>query len=131
MAAKKVSPAMEFIVEQLKKNRKIGYAEIRAAADAKKLKVFPIMFGRAQALLGIVKMSPRGQGKQARAKAIAVPGMVKRGPGRPRKDAGVSNVDTSSLDGIIAAVRQSELAKARYRAALEKIQGILGAALEG
>ena len=61
MAAKKVSPAMEFIVEQLKKNRKIGYAEIREAADAKKLKVFPIMFGRAQALLGIVKMSPRGQ----------------------------------------------------------------------
>ena len=77
-------------------------------------------------------MSPRGQGKQARAKAAnAVPGMVKRGPGRPRKDAGVSNVDTSSLDGIIAAVRESELAKARYRAALEKIQGILGAALEG
>lgn len=137
MAAKKVSPAMEFIVEQLKKNRKIGYAEIKEAAEAKKLKVFPIMFGRAQALLGIVKMSPRGQGKAARAKAaVASPevlGVVKRGPGRPRKNpiAVTSSIDTSSLDGIIAAVRSSEQAKARYRAALEKIQTILGSALEG
>lgn len=137
MAAKKVSPAMEFIVEQLKKNRKIGYAEIKEAAEAKKLKVFPIMFGRAQALLGIVKMSPRGQGKAARAKAaVASPevlGVVKRGPGRPRKNpiAVTSSIDTSSLDGIIAAVRSSEQAKARSRAALEKIQTILGSALEG
>jgi hypothetical protein len=137
MAAKKVSPAMEFIVEQLKKNRKISYAEVKEEAEAKKIKVFPIMFGRAQALLGIVKMSPRGQGKAARAKAAAaspeVQSVVKRGPGRPRKNpvAATSRIDTSSLDGIIAAVRSSEQAKARYRAALEKIQTILGSALEG
>lgn len=137
MAAKKVSPAMEFIVEQLKKNRKIGYAEIKEAAEAKKLKVFPIMFGRAQALLGIVKMSPRGQGKAARAKAATASpdmlGVVKRGPGRPRKNPvmATSSFDSNSLDGIIAAVRSSEQAKARYRSALEKIQAILGSALEG
>ena len=118
---------MDFIVEQLKKNRKAGYAEIKSAADAKKLKVFPIMFGRAQALLGIVKSRPRGQGKAAAAAAVAAPG--KRGPGRPRKNLGLG-IDTSSLDGIIAAVKTTEAAKARYRAALERIQSILGAALE-
>jgi len=128
MAAKKASPAMDFIVEQLKKNRKAGYAEIKSAADAKKLKVFPIMFGRAQALLGIVKSRPRGQGKAAAA-AAAAPGAARRGPGRPRKNLGLG-IDTSSLDGIISAVKTTEAAKARYRAALERIQSILGAALE-
>ena len=118
---------MDFIVEQLKKNRKAGYAEIKSAADAKKLKVFPIMFGRAQALLGIVKSRPRGQGKAATAAAAAAAG--KRGPGRPRKNLGLG-IDTSSLDGIITAVKTTEAAKARYRAALERIQSILGAALE-
>jgi hypothetical protein len=133
MAAKKASPAMDFIVEQLKKNRKAGYAEIKSAADGKKLKVYPIMFGRAQALLGIVKSRPRGQGKAAvAARAASAPAASspgKRGPGRPRKNLGLG-IDTSSLDGIIAAVKTTEAAKARYRAALERIQSILGAALE-
>ena len=114
---------MDFIVEQLKKNRKAGYAEIKSAADAKKLKVFPIMFGRAQALLGIVKAAPRGQGKAARAKAGP-----KRGPGRPRRNARGSFDDT--IAGIITAVKGGEQAKARYRAALERIQTILADALE-
>ena len=121
---------MDFIVEQLKKNRKAGYAEIKSAADAKKLKVFPIMFGRAQALLGIVKSRPRGQGKAAAAAAAASGAPARRGPGRPRKNLGLG-IDTSSLDGIITAVKTTEAAKARYRAALERIQSILGAALEG
>ena len=69
MAAKKTSPTMEFLVEELKKNRKAVYADLKAKADAKKLAIFPIMFGRAQALLGIVKSAKRGQGKAAKAKA--------------------------------------------------------------
>ena len=63
------SPAMEFLVSSLKKNRKASYADLKAKADEKKLKVFPIMFGRAQALLGIVKSAKRGTGKTAMAKA--------------------------------------------------------------
>src|SRR5262249_37691688 len=118
MAAKKASPAMDFIIEHLKRNRKAEYSDVKSAADSKRLKVFPIMFGRAQALLGIVKTRPRGSGKAAQARAGMLP---KRGPGRPRKNLGLG-VDSSSLDGIITAVRSSEQAKARYRAALERIQ---------
>jgi len=72
MAAKKTpSPAMAFLVDSLEKNKKAVYGDLKAAADKKGLQVFPIMFGRAQALLGIVKMSARGQGKAAKAKAKA------------------------------------------------------------
>lgn len=68
---KKQSPAMEFLMSALKADPKSVYADLKAKADEKKLKVFPIMFGRAQAMLGIVKMAKRGQGKVAKAKAGA------------------------------------------------------------
>ncbi len=117
---------MDFIVDFLKQSKSASYAEVRDAAAAKKIDIYPIMYGRAQAMLGLVESKPRGQGKVALAKA------EKRGPGRPPKAAGTTSsasIDTSSLDGIIAAVRSSEQAKARYRSALEKIQSILGSAL--
>lgn len=130
MAAKKGNPAMDFIVEQLKKNPNVSYAEIKQAADSKRLKVFPIMFGRAQAMLGIVKSKPRGQGKAAMAKSGAPAAAEKRGPGRPRKNPlPVAAFDSGSLESVIAAVKSSEQAKARYRDALEKIQQVLESAL--
>lgn len=123
MAAKKANPGFDFIVASLKKNSKASYKDIAAAAAKKKLKVYPIMFGRAQAMLGIVKQAPRGKGKATKAKA------VKRGPGRPRKNAAPA-LD-GSLESIVAAVKSSEVAKERYRGALQKIQAILDDALAG
>jgi hypothetical protein len=61
MASKKSNPAMEFIVDQLTKDRGAAYKDIAEAAAKKKLKIYPIMYGRAQALLGIVKAAPRGR----------------------------------------------------------------------
>ena len=127
MAAKKKSnPAMDFIVQTLKKNPKAAYKDIVAGAAKKKLKVYPIMFGRAQAILGIVKQAPRGQGKAAKAKRAKAAG-VRRGPGRPRKNAAPAFDGT--LEGIVAAVKTSEASKARYRKALERIQDVLTEAL--
>lgn len=128
MAAKKTNPGFDFIVAALKKNPKATYKDIAAAAAKKKLKVFPIMFGRAQAMLGIVKQAKRGKGKAAKAKAKAVKATpAKRGPGRPRKNAAPA-LD-GSIESIVAAVKSSERDKARYRGALEKIQAILADAL--
>ena len=62
---------MAFLVDQLTKNKKASYADLKAKADEKKLKLFPIMFGRAQAMLGIVKTAKRGTGKVAKANASA------------------------------------------------------------
>jgi hypothetical protein len=145
MAASKSNPAMEFIVESLNSNRSAAYKDIADAAAKKKLKIYPIMFGRAQALLGIVKAAPRGQGKAAKAAkakaaktaapaAVAAPSLlapVKRGPGRPRKNPLPMTAPAfdGTLEGIVAAVKGSEQAKARYHAALSKIQAILAEVL--
>lgn len=140
MAAKKANPGFEFIVAALKKNPKATYKDIAAAAAKKKMKLFPVMFGRAQAMLGIVKQAARGKGKAAKAKAKAkaqaeakasratvLSTPAKRGPGRPRKNA--APTFDGSLEGIVAAVKSSEQAKARYRGALEKIHLIIADAL--
>ena len=131
MAAKKANPGFEFIVAALKKNPKATYKDITTAAAKKKLKLFPVMLGRAQAMLGIVKQAARGKGKAAKAKAKArakaLPTPAKRGPGRPRKNAAPS-ID-GSLESIVSAVKSSEQAKARYRGALEKIHSIISDAL--
>lgn len=140
MAAKKTNPAMDFIVESLKSNRSAAYKDIAEAATKKKLTIYPIMFGRAQALLGIVKAAPRGQGKAAKAAKAAkakadgaAPAVaaapVKRGPGRPRKNPIAAPAFDGTLEGIVAAVKGSEQAKARYHAALSKIQAILAEVL--
>ena len=143
MAASKSNPAMEFIVDSLNSNRSAAYKDIAEAAAKKKLKIYPIMFGRAQALLGIVKAAPRGQGKAAKAAkakaaktaapaAAAAPSLlapVKRGPGRPRKNPLPAPAFDGTLEGIVAAVKGSEQAKARYHAALSKIQAILAEVL--
>jgi hypothetical protein len=182
MAAKKPSPAMDLLVSALKSNPKATYADLKAKADAKSLKLYPIMFGRAQALLGIVKSAKRGSGKAAKATAAkkaraagtgggrkddpssksgrirallstgmsaseiakkvgATTGLVyvvksnmgtskpagKHGPGRPRKVAASTAVE--GLDGILAAVKNSERERTELRAALEKIRGVIAGVL--
>jgi hypothetical protein len=123
MAAKKSSPVMDFVTDYLKKQRGATFAEIRDAAAKKRMTVYPIVYGRAQALLGIVKSSPRGEGKAARAKAAKLGRPIaRRGPGRPR-------ASDDSLDNIISAVKQSQAEQTRYRSVLEKIQGLLQDAL--
>jgi hypothetical protein len=95
---------MEFLVDSLKRNPKAAYSDLKAKADDKKLKVFPIMFGRAQLLLGIVKGSKRGTGKFAKASAAkragAAPASSSSGP-RGRR------VDPSSKSGQVRALLAS------------------------
>ena len=136
MAAKKSNPAMDFIVDSLKQDRAAQYKDIAAAAAKKKITIYPIMFGRAQALLGIVKSAKRGEGKAARLKAglpaVAGAAPAKRGPGRPRKVVAAAASPTSfdgSIAGIVASVKSSEHARARYMTALTRIQAILAEAL--
>jgi hypothetical protein len=171
MSTKKSNPAMDFLVAELKKNKKAPYADIKAKADEKKLSLYPIMFGRAQALLGIVKSAKRGTGKFAKAnrakagkrgrpsgggssksdkirellrtgmsaadiakKVGCTTGLVynvkstmgktaKRGPGRPRK--ATADASLNGIDGILAAVQNSQRERTQMRAALEKIQSVI------
>ena len=102
MAAKKPSASMDFLLSALKSNPKAAYADIKAKADAKKLAIYPIMYGRAQALLGIVKSAKRGQGKAAKAAAAKRTKTAGTTPAGKRGRGG--QIDPSSKSGRIRAL---------------------------
>ncbi len=51
--------AGEFLVDALKKNPKAAYADIKAKAEEKNLKLFPVMFGLAPPDVARGRPSPR------------------------------------------------------------------------
>lgn len=127
-AKKKPSPAFEFIVSRLQKNKDAVYADIKAAADKKKLKVHPIMFGRAQLLLGIAKKKKKKAKKAAKRRGPGRPpkrAAGRRGPGRPRKSA--SPMD--SLESLIGGLKDVQRDRDQLRATLEKVRDLIDAAL--
>ncbi len=81
MAAKKKDPrGMNLIVSELKRNRNVSYGDIKTKADRKGLSIYPIMYGRAKAMLGLLGSGPsRGSAKRGTKTASA-----KRRPGRPK-----------------------------------------------
>jgi malate/lactate dehydrogenase len=118
--------ALAFIVAALKADKNVSYKEVKERADKKGLSIFPVMYGRAKALLGMVKVSPRGQGRFAMAKkGIVIP---KAGLGRPAKSAPAVS-GAGGLEGVLAAVKSNEQERLRLRITLERLQAIISEAL--
>ena len=134
-AKKKTTEGMELIVTMLKRNPKTEYATIKAAADKKKVSVYPIMFGRAQAMLGIVKSAKRGEGKAKRAAAKAAKASKSRGrPAKSRSKVGrrVKSTGSSPLDavhGLVSSMKETERENDQLRTTLEKIRSLIDQAV--
>lgn len=127
---------MDFLTKYLTKNPNATYAEVVAAAGKKGHEIAPVLYGRAQSLLGIVKTKkkaskkkaagrgkkkvgrPAGSGRTVRKAGTIGP---RRGPGRPRK--AVSATDT--LDSLVHAMRSVEQERDQYRDALNQIAAVL------
>ena len=116
-------PGYDFIVRKLEKDKNAVYGDIAKAAEKAGHKIYPVMFGRAKAALGLVKVSARGQGKASAAKTTG----VRRGPGRPRKVVAGSN--GSALSTVIQTMREQESETNRLKATFEKIRELLDSAL--
>ena len=94
--SKKVAPgkksAMDVLVAYMNRNPKAVYADAQAACLKAGHKVYPIMWGRAQVMLGRVAARPKGSRAEAKIST------AKRGPGRPRKE------QVRASDGIVVPV---------------------------
>jgi hypothetical protein len=121
MPNKKPSPAMDFVLAELRKNPDVAYAAVRDLAAAKGMQVYPIVYGRAKALLGLVPVAPRKRKKRAAAVA-SEPVPAKRRPRTPPAREG-SPID--SLQRMIDAMRDLEAERDAYKEACQKIVKIL------
>ena len=132
MATKKNKSAMDYIVSRLKRNPKVEYAKVKAGAEKKKLTVYPIMYGRAKLLLGLVKAGKGVAKKKAAQRGPGRPRKVAtRGPGRPRKKAakrGRAPSSKGSIDAVRALVTSLETQardNERLRATLAKVRDLI------
>ena len=142
--AKKVTP-MDFIIARLKRNKNVAYADIKKAADKKRLVVYPVMYGRAKLLLGMVKpgkkkatkqVGKRGPGRPKGSKNKRGPGRarktaVRRGPGRPRKTTGGRGRPrkvvsaTAALQGLIGSLKAHERENAQLKSTIERVRDLI------
>lgn len=115
-AKPKQSPAMAAIVDYLKEHRKAEYRDVVDAVAKNGHKIFPVMYGRAQALLGIVRMRKRGAGgKRVAARRRRSTRTVARRAGRSRVRAG----GLDQLKGFLADYEELRRERDALRDALE------------
>lgn len=126
-AAKQPNPAFDFLIRFMKKRPKAAYADAAEACEKAGHKVFPIMWGRAQLLLGRAKPGA-GKAKKAAARKAAAgrPGngrrtsagkRVGRPRGRPAKQAaGISipGADVEQLQDLVHALNAGGKAMLQY-----------------
>jgi len=121
MATKKSKEAMAFIVTQLKRNPKVAYADVAKRAAKKRLTVYPIMYGRAQLLLGMV--SPKNK-KKRKAKAKRGPGRPRKKTGRGRRSAKMAN-PLSAVQDLVSNLEQHARENATLRKTLEQVKNLI------
>lgn len=128
MGNQKGKDAFAFVKDYLSTHKGAPFAQVRDVAKAKGHKVYPIVYGRAQLLLGHVRAKPATRAKAAAKKAAkaaaksAVAGVVRRGPGRPPKAKATA---VSGIDGIVQQIKSVERERDQLRATIEKLRGLL------
>ena len=118
------SKALEFARTYLRKKPKATFADIKAAANKKRITIYPITYGRAKALEGLVKVSAYGTRKKTAAKRG--PGRPKgsknkRGPGRPRK----ATAGLDSIESLVSTIKTLQRERDDALKAIDKIRGLL------
>ena len=128
MANQKGKDAFAFVKDYLATHKGAPFAQVRDVAKAKGHKVYPIVYGRAQLLLGHVRAKPATRARAAARKAAktaakpAAAGVARRGPGRPPK-AKASAV--SGIDAVVAHIKGVERERDQLRATIERMRGVL------
>ena len=139
----KVTP-IEFVKDKLKQNPEATYKDIKAQAKLEGLTVYPVVYGRAKALLGLVPTAPYGSKSKARkeakeakeAKALQAAlqrtedrednGRSAARRSRPTRVSGASD-PLSSLETLVSDLKTTVTERDRYRQVLEKVVRLLQA----
>lgn len=118
VARKQPNPSFEFLIDFMKSHPEAVYADAAAAASDAGHKIHPIVWGRAQLLLGRVKA---GEGKQAaRQKAAADvttepdDRLPERAPAPAREGIAIPGASVEELQDLVDALNEGGRAILRY-----------------
>ncbi len=132
---RKGSPAFEFLVQELRAQPAMLYAELKNRAAAKGYSIAPIMYGRAKAVLGLVPVRPRGQGGK-RARNASAPAPVAEAPRVLRQVESVAAErfskqleDVRNLEQLVSVVKDLDADRRRLRDLLQRIVTMIDEAI--
>ena len=111
-------PVMDFVRAYLKEHPEASFQEVRSKAEREGYKLYPIVYGRAKSLEGLVPVKSRGPRSR--------PGNK---PAAPTPE--TNRTTLSSLQDILDSFRKSEEQRKRYRRALDRIRALIAKTLEG
>lgn len=130
---RKGSAAFDFLVQELRREPNLLYAELRERCEARGWKIAPIMYGRAKAVLGLVPVKPRGTGKRAVATAAnaapAAPMILKQVESVAADRFQKHLADVRQVDQLVAVVKELDNDRRRLRELLERIVSMIDEAL--
>jgi len=127
---RKGSAAFDFLVQELRRDPNLVYADLRQRCEAKGWKIAPIMYGRAKAVLGLVPVKPRGHAKKAAAAAAtAVPRTLKQVESVAADRFSKQLEDVRSLEQLITVVKELDGERRRLRTLLDRIVTMIDEAL--
>ena len=130
MATDKGKAAFAFVKKYLEKKPGAPFAEVSKAAEKKGHKVWPIVYGRAQLLLGQAgdpkpkKAAGNKAGRGAKRLASPLSATGRRGPGRPRK--AVSGAPSDAVESLIIHIRELEQERDELRHKLAQVRDLVG-----
>ncbi|MEZ6037984.1 MAG: hypothetical protein R3F29_10915 [Planctomycetota bacterium] len=135
------SPAFEWLVEMLRNDQTLSFGELKQRGEPLGHSIAPIMYGRAKALLGLVPVRPRGEGKIKKAKAAAEAAAAAAAPAPAPTPRSLKQVDTAgdaitrqlddvkNVEQLVQVVRQLDAERRRLRTLLEQIANTIDEAL--
>ena len=117
------------LVEALRADPTLSYGELKARADERAIKIAPIMYGRAKALLGLVPVRPRGQGKNRKQAEKPASKPLKQVESAAADQFGKQLEEARSVEELVQVVKQLDGERRRLRALLEQIANSIDEAL--
>jgi hypothetical protein len=127
---RKSTPGFEFVLDALRDDNTLSYGDLKVRAEQRGHKIAPIMYGRAKALLGLVPVAARGEGKNRKATAhTQVMRTQQTDQTKLVATIGQQLDSVRNLDDLVQIIKDLDADRRRLRGLLEQIADTIDAAL--
>jgi hypothetical protein len=128
---RKSTPGFQFLVKALGQQPNVSYQALKIRADEQGLKIAPIMYGRAKALLGLVPISPRGKGKNRKhAAEKRIAGAIRSVLENPQEEMAKELTFVREVKDLIKIIKLFDADRQRLRGVLKSIASSIDEALK-
>lgn len=126
---RKGSPAFDYLLQQLRAEPNLSYAELRGRCADLGFSIAPIMYGRAKAVLGLVPVKPRGKKNAMPARPAGAPLQLRQVESVAADRFSKQLDEVRNLDQLMEIIKGLDTERKRLRDTMERVIDMLDEAL--